>query len=425
MRIAILVLAFIAPPAIAGGLTLYLRMRTPDVPEAATRDDIATPPARPPVTTKRLAVIVAGNRGTEITDSLPMLELLEESGAFEVRVVAPRRVLSPFKSSGFASAGLDFFPDLGFEDYDRLVGRAPDLVVVPYLPAWENEDAAVVPWIRSHVGPDTMLLSICDGAWIVAATGLFDGHRATGHFMNLADLTAKYPGITYVSDVRWVRDGKRMSSAALAAGLDATLAAIDTLAGRDAALRAAAGISYHHVEFLDDPASPTSVSLVGAALEIAYRWEHTRVAVVIDKGTSESSIAALFDAYAQTLSAHSVAVATSRNVLETRHGLRVLARDTTNHLGSYSTVTFATLDHGGLSPYDAAIYAVANTHGRPMARLAGSLVNYPTSDLDLAGGVPVGLTMLLRALALGLAGIGALLLVRFRSAATGSSLRAG
>jgi transcriptional regulator GlxA family with amidase domain len=412
IRVAMLVFGFVAPPALAGVVTVYSRMQGTDALDPAARGDIPAPAPRPPTTNRRLAVIVAGNRGTEITDSLPLIELLEDSGAFEVRVVAPRRVLSPFKSSAIDAAGLDFFPDLSFEDYDRLVGRVPDLVVVPYLTAWKSEDAAVIPWIRAHVGPATTLMSICAGAEVVAATGLFDGHTATAHYTQLERLADQYPGIRYQHDVRWVRDGNRISSGALTAGIDATLAAIDALAGRAAALRAAAATSYPHVRFLDNPAAATSFSRVGPALEMAYRWERTRVAVIIADDVSESAVAALLDAYSATLTSDGVAVSMYPTPIRTHHGLRLLARDTTLHLGDYKVVTFATLGHSGVSSYDTAIDEVARSQGRPMARLVGRLINYPTTHLDLTGGVPVGLTMVVRALGLGLAGLAALLVLR-------------
>lgn len=412
LRLALLVLAFVAPPAIAGIATVYVRMHGVEPAAANARGDVPVLEPRRPTTSKRLAVIVAGNRGTEITDSLPLIELLEESGAFEVRVVAPHRVLSPFKSSAFYAPSVDFFPDLGFDDYDRLVGATPALIVVPYVPAWKHEDAAVVPWIRAHVGPQTVLMSICAGAEIVAATGLFDGHRATAHDGQLDELAKTYPSIHYVRDVRWVRDGNRFSSGALSAGLDATLALIDTLAGREAALRAAAATSYRHVHFLDDPTEPTSVSHAGAVLELAFRWERTRLAVVIGDGVSESGVAALLEAYAATLTTDSVAVSMFDTPVRTRHGFRLLARDTTKHLDRYDSIEYATNSHTGMSSYDAAVQAVARNHGRPMARMVGQLINYPTADLDIGGGVPVGVMMVLRAIGMGLVGVGALALWR-------------
>ena len=407
LRGAAAVLAFAALPVLAGLFTLYARTRGADAldPIAAMSDPLPPRPPSPDARGRRLAVIVAGNRGTEITDSLPLVELLEESGAFEVRIVAPRRVVSPFRSAAVGGAGLDFVPDLSFADYDALVGRHPDLLVIPYMSAWRHEDAAVVPWIRAHAGPTTMLLSICQGAEIAAATGLFDGYRATGHERVLDRLAAEHPRIRYERGVRWVRDRNRMSSGSLTAGLDATLAAIDAIAGRAAALRAAAATSYRHVEFLDDPAAVVPHDRTGQLVELAYRWERTKVAVVIGDGARESAVAALLDVYAATLTAESVAVAMTSGVVRTRHGVRLVPHDTTAHLGAYDYIAFASALPPHVASYDAALGELARSHGKPMARAVAGGMNYPARDLDLGGGIPLGVAMVPRILLLGLLGL--------------------
>lgn len=404
LRVATLIFAFVAPPALAGIATLYARTRGAGALDPVATAEVVMPP-RPPAAGRRLAVIVAGNRGTEITDSLPLVELLAESGAFEVRIVAPQRIVSPFRSNAVGGAGLDFVPDLSFVDYDALVGRAPDLLIVPYLTAWRHEDAAVIPWIRAHVGPETMLMSICAGAEVVAATGLFDGYRATGHYLALDRLAAERPQIHYQRDVRWVRDRNRMSSGSLTAGLDATLAAIDVIAGRAAALRAATATSYRHTRFLDDPAAALSHDRTGLILEMAYRWHRTKVGVVIAEGASESAIAALLDMYAATLTTDSVAVAVTPGALTTRHGVRLVPHDTTAHLGDYDHVAFATAMPAGVASYDAALAEIARTHGKPMSRAAARVMNYPAQDLGLEGGAPLGTAMVLHIVLLGTLGL--------------------
>jgi transcriptional regulator GlxA family with amidase domain len=404
LRFATIVLAFALPPFVAGFATLYARTRSTAALQPVATADLQ--PVRPPAADgRRLAVIVAGNRGTEITDSLPLVELLEESGAFEVRIVAPERIVSPFRSSAVGNAGLDFVPDMSFADYDTLVGRAPDLLLVPYLSAWQHDDAAVVPWIRAHVGPQTTLLSICQGAEVAAATGLFDGYTATGNERGLDELAAQYPQIHYKHGVRWVRDGKRMSSGSLAAGLDATLAAIDSIAGHAAALRAAAATSYRHTTFLDDPTSTLSRDQTGSIIEMAFRWHRPKIAVVIGEGAPETAIAALLDMYAATLTSNGVAVAMSPSVLHTRHGIRLLANDTTAHLGAYDHIAFATMMPAGVSGYDAALAEVARTHGNAMARSVARGLNYPARNLGLDGGMPVGATMMFPIALLGLLGL--------------------
>lgn len=409
LRIAARVLVVLAPPLLAGFLTLYVRTRGVAALDPAST---ATAPPRPPAMGRRLAVIVAGNRGTEITDSLPLVELLAESGAFEVRIVAPRRIASPLRSSAVGGAGLEVVPDLSFAEYDALVGRAPDLLIIPYLSAWRAEDAAVVPWIRAHAGPATMVLSICQGAEIAAATGLYDGYAATGHDRGIDALAAAHPQIHYRRDVRWVRDRNRMSSGSLTAGLDATLAAIDALAGRSAALRAARATSYRHLRFLDDPRAALSRGRLGLILEMAYRWERTQVAVVIGQGDSESAIAALLDMYSATLTTDTAALATSPGVITTRHGVRLLPHDTTSHLGRYDHIVFAGALPSDVASYDAALADIARTRGAGIARAVARGLNYPANELGLDGGLPAGAAMVVRIAGLAVLGLA---LLRWRS----------
>lgn len=67
------------------------------------------------------------------------------------------------------------------------------------------------------------LLSVCSGAFVLAATGLLDGRRATTHWM-YADLLAKrYPAIEVDPKVLYVDEGDVMTSAGTAAGIDLCL----------------------------------------------------------------------------------------------------------------------------------------------------------------------------------------------------------
>jgi transcriptional regulator GlxA family with amidase domain len=67
------------------------------------------------------------------------------------------------------ATSLDFVPHFSFTAYDAVIGSPPDLIVVPGLTGYTPErDAAVVDWIRGHVGPKTTVLGICDGIMPVA-----------------------------------------------------------------------------------------------------------------------------------------------------------------------------------------------------------------------------------------------------------------
>ncbi|MFQ3789000.1 GlxA family transcriptional regulator [Halomonas sp. A29] len=67
------------------------------------------------------------------------------------------------------------------------------------------------------------MASICSGAFVLAATGLLDGRRATTHWVGTAKLAELYPQITVEPDVLFVDEGRIITSAGASAGLDMCL----------------------------------------------------------------------------------------------------------------------------------------------------------------------------------------------------------
>ena len=67
------------------------------------------------------------------------------------------------------------------------------------------------------------ILSVCSGAFVLAAAGLLDGRRATTHWMHAEELAARYPQIDVDPDVLYVDNGDVMTSAGTAAGIDLRL----------------------------------------------------------------------------------------------------------------------------------------------------------------------------------------------------------
>src|SRR4029453_4353833 len=79
------------------------------------------------------------------------------------------------------------------------------------------------------------IVSLCTGAFVVAATGLLDGRRATTHWMYAERLQARHPRIELGPDVLYVVDGNVMTSAGTAAGIDLCLHLVATDHGVDVA----------------------------------------------------------------------------------------------------------------------------------------------------------------------------------------------
>ncbi|AMV48303.1 GlxA family transcriptional regulator [Paraburkholderia caribensis] len=65
--------------------------------------------------------------------------------------------------------------------------------------------------------------SICTGAFVLAAAGLLDGRRATTHWLAAEELARCYPAVDVDPTVLFVDEGKILTSAGAAAGMDLCL----------------------------------------------------------------------------------------------------------------------------------------------------------------------------------------------------------
>ncbi|MEV6022463.1 helix-turn-helix domain-containing protein [Streptomyces sp. NPDC052036] len=103
-----------------------------------------------------------------------------------------------------------------------------DTVVVPTSyalgPVFErgvlsDELAAAFARIR----PGTRLVSICTGAYVLAAAGRLDGRPATTHWADAEHFQRLFPRIKVDADVLFIDDGDVLTSAGVAAGIDLCL----------------------------------------------------------------------------------------------------------------------------------------------------------------------------------------------------------
>ncbi len=95
------------------------------------------------------------------------------------------------------------------------------------IPGWKDIDAAVpvrvLEALRAAHARGARLLSICSGSFVLAATGLLDGRRATTHWRYAEALQRRYPRIAVDPAVLYVDEGQILTSAGSAAGLDLCL----------------------------------------------------------------------------------------------------------------------------------------------------------------------------------------------------------
>lgn len=116
-----------------------------------------------------------------------------------------------------------------------LLARASVIVA----PGWRGADQPVptplVEALKAAHARGARLMSICSGVFVLAATGLLDGRRATTHWRYAETLGRRHPAIQVLPDVLYVDEGDVLTSAGSAAGLDLGLHLIRRDFGAEAA----------------------------------------------------------------------------------------------------------------------------------------------------------------------------------------------
>ncbi len=179
--------------------------------------------------------------------------LADGQPAYEVRVCA---------AGGRADAGL-----LSIRaPHDLRDALDADTVVVPGVADLSvPTPAELVEVIAAARG---RLVSICTGAFALAAAGRLDGRRATTHWAAAAELARRHPAVTVEPDVLFIDEGQVLTSAGAAAGLDLCLHLVRRdLGARIAAQTAKAAVmplerAGGQAQFINhEPPAPSTASL--------------------------------------------------------------------------------------------------------------------------------------------------------------------
>lgn len=162
------------------------------------------------------------------------VEALDLAGPFEVFTTASRMQqrlsgtsIAPFEVVCVARepvpvrarAGLTLVPSHGFADVPSI-----DVLVVPGGVV-DNAMACqrTLDWIEETSRTAQLTASVCTGAFLLAASGVLTGGEVTTHWEDTSDLARQFPALTVREDVRWVDQGRTVTSAGISAGIDMSL----------------------------------------------------------------------------------------------------------------------------------------------------------------------------------------------------------
>ncbi|TFW08321.1 transcriptional regulator [Oxalobacteraceae bacterium OM1] len=309
---------------------------------------------------KPVVAIIGHNGGTEVTDYLIPYGVLSESGAADVQALAVHDGPLHFRPA------LDMQPQATMAEFDRRYPDGADYVVVPAMMPENANDPALLGWLRAQAGKGAKIASICDGALVVAAAGLFEGRKATGHWASLSERRTKFPRTQWLENVRYVEDGNVMSTAGISAAMPFSVALVEAIAGpaRAAELAGRMGIAdwgngHDSTRFGITPGIATAY--------LANRWLMPRqtFAVLAEDGVDEIALALTVDAYSSTNRSHAGLVA-PQGAVRTKHGLTLLPEQTAV---PGSTGRLAVDGRPATQQLERALADIAQRYGASTARL--------------------------------------------------------
>lgn len=272
-----------------------------------------------PAAARPVVAILADPSGVETTDLMAPYAILTASGAVEVKVVSPTAAPVPLMP-GVAWVK----PQETQADFDRRYRQGADMIIVPFL--MNPKDPARAAWLRAQAKRGARIVSICDGALVLAEAGLLDGRKATAHWASQGARERRFPSVAWRQDVRWVTDGQITTTAGVSASAPASLILLGELAGdavmQDTARRLGllAPVRAHDAGAyrLDGEAMGT------AAGNVLGFWRREQVAIELRDGFDELAFGAALDGWSRTYRAQAYAVAPAGGVIS-RGGLTVFA----------------------------------------------------------------------------------------------------
>ncbi len=177
-------------------------------------------------------------------------------GTYNTEFVAPIDVLHHVRfhadpGTTVFTVGRSLSPVTTFEGQrilpDHTLEGAPpmDILVVPSAEAsmtTDLADARLVDWIRTRGERARWVISLCDGAFLLAQAGLLDGRRATTFPADVTALRDRFPAVMVREGVSFVRDGNAITSAGGALSFEAAMHLTELAWGVEVARRVGRGL---------------------------------------------------------------------------------------------------------------------------------------------------------------------------------------
>ncbi|MEM7399437.1 MAG: GlxA family transcriptional regulator [Pseudomonadota bacterium] len=248
---------------------------------------------------RRRNASVQGKSRRVVFLAFPQIALLDLTGPWEVFSLANMLTdgdLPPYDLelvSGDGSATIHSGAGISMASHRTAVNcrGAIDTLIVPaadltYATTPSTSSCTV---LRRLADRSRRIVSICGGAFFLAAAGLLDGKKATTHWRGIEDLSARFPKIDVQADSIFVKDGHVYTSAGVTAGIDLALALVEEDLGQAMALNCARNL----VVFMRRPGGQSQFSATLASQHAERNAINELIAWAADNPSTNLSVEAM------------------------------------------------------------------------------------------------------------------------------------
>jgi len=170
------------------------------------------------------------------------VELLDFAGPGEVFEIAGYDLYTVAESTDMITSQNFLFLK---PQYDLSNCPSPDILLLPGgTTSIPLQNKAVVNWITQTAKAAEIVMSVCTGVFLLSGTHLLDGLKATTWHVAVERLRKEAPKTEVISNVRFVDNGKIITTGGVSAGIDCAIYLVSRLSGHAIAKKVTTYLEY-------------------------------------------------------------------------------------------------------------------------------------------------------------------------------------
>ncbi len=229
---------------VAAGFGSVLRGKEASVDTAINVSGVRISPLPVPAGGKLPAAFVLG-KGAVVLDFAGPLEVFTGATTKDGKMLFAPYMVAATKDPVSVGIGMKVVPDHDFKSAPQ-----PKVIVIPAM-YFSQKDSEMIDWIRAASKGTDVTMSVCNGAFVLAKTGLLDGKSATCHHGGFFEFAVTYPNVHLKRGARFVEQGNLASAGGVSSGIDLAMHVVERYLGHDLALQVADGMEYQGKGWLD------------------------------------------------------------------------------------------------------------------------------------------------------------------------------